>query len=49
MINENIEAVEGFSNIKIAGVISRIKDFSDPEKECYLPIERLTEPIRRIK
>lgn len=49
MINENIEAVEGFSDMKVAGVISRIKDFSNPEKECYPPIERLIEPIRRIK
>ncbi len=41
MISENIEAVESFSGIKVAGVISRIKDFSNPEKECYQPIERI--------
>jgi dethiobiotin synthetase len=41
MISENIEAVEGFSGIKAAGVISRIKNFSNPEKECYQPIKRI--------
>lgn len=41
MISENIEAVESYSSIKVAGVISRIKDFSNPEKECYQPIERI--------
>ncbi|RLC27138.1 MAG: dethiobiotin synthase [Deltaproteobacteria bacterium] len=41
MISENIEAVENYSNIKVAGVISRIKDFSNPEKEYYQPIERI--------
>jgi dethiobiotin synthetase len=41
MISENIEAVESYSSIKVAGVISRIKDFSNPEKKCYQPIERI--------
>ena len=41
MISENIEAVESFSGIKVAGAISRIKDFSNPEKQCYQPIERI--------
>ncbi len=41
MISENIEAVESYSGIKVAGVISRIKDFSNPEKQCYQPIERI--------
>ena len=41
MISENIDAVESFSGIKVAGVIGRIKDFSNPEKECYQPIERI--------
>ncbi len=45
MINENMEAVEGFSGIKVAGVISRIKDFSNPKKECYQPIESLKPAI----
>ena len=44
MISENIEAVESFSNIKVAGVISRIKDFSNPEKQCYQPIEKIYSP-----
>ncbi|MDL1968147.1 MAG: dethiobiotin synthase [Deltaproteobacteria bacterium] len=35
MISENIEAVESYSGIKVAGVIGRIKDFSNPEEECY--------------
>ncbi len=41
MINENIEAVESYSGIKVAGVISKIKNFSNPEKEYYQPIERI--------
>lgn len=41
MISENIEAVEGFSGIKVAGVIGRIKDFSNPEKQCYQSIEKI--------
>ncbi|MBW1745013.1 MAG: dethiobiotin synthase [Deltaproteobacteria bacterium] len=41
MVSENIEAVESYSSIKVAGVISRIKDFSNPEKQCYQPIERI--------
>ena len=41
MISENIEAVESYSGIKVAGVISKIKNFSNPEKEYYQPIERI--------
>ena len=41
IVSENIEAVESFSGIKVAGVISRIKDFSNPEKQCYQSIERI--------
>lgn len=41
MILENIEAVEKASGLKVAGVIHRIEDFSQPKKECYLPIERM--------
>ena len=41
MISENIEAVEGFSGIKVAGVIGRIKDFSNPEKQCYQSIGKI--------
>ena len=41
MISENIEAVESFSGIKVAGVIGRIKDFSNPKKECYQSIGKI--------
>ncbi len=41
MIIENIEAVEGFSGIKVAGVIGRIKNFSNPEKECCQSIGKI--------
>ncbi len=41
MISENIETVESYSGIKVAGVIGRINDFSNPEKQCYQPIERI--------
>ncbi len=45
MISENIEAVEGFSGIKVAGVIGRIKDFSNPEKQCYQSIGKIFIPL----
>jgi len=45
MISENIEAVESYSGIKVAGVINRIKNFSNPEKECYQPIEKICSKI----
>jgi len=45
MISENIEAVEGFSGIKVAGVIGRIKDFSNPEKACYQSIGKIFIPL----
>ena len=41
MISENIEAVESFSGIKVAGVIGRIKNFSNPEKQCYQTISKI--------
>ena len=41
MISDNIKAVESYSGIKVAGVIGRIKNFSNPEKECYQFIERI--------
>ena len=41
MIQENIEAVERFSGIKVAGVIGRIADFADPPEECLGPLEIL--------
>jgi len=45
MIIENIEAVETYSGIKVAGIISRIKDFSNPEKECYQSIGKIFIPL----
>ncbi|CAN2044964.1 ATP-dependent dethiobiotin synthetase BioD [Candidatus Magnetomoraceae bacterium gMMP-1] len=41
MINENIEAVEKFSGIKISGIIEKIDDFSNPRENCYRVIEEL--------
>ncbi len=41
MLRENIEAIEKFSGIKVAGVIGRIKDFSNPGKECNRVIEEV--------
>ena len=41
MVKENIEAIEKFSGIKVAGVIGRIKDFSNPGKECDRVIEEV--------
>ena len=41
MISENIEAVERVSGVRVAGVINNINDFSNPEKDCYQPLERI--------
>lgn len=41
LIDENIEAVERFSGIRVAGIIGKIRDFSRPGKECMEVIERL--------
>ena len=41
MINENIEAVERVSGVKVAGVIGRIEDFSNPGRECYQMLEEI--------
>ncbi len=41
MINENIEAVERFSGIKVSGVISKIQNFAKPCQDCYQVIENL--------
>ncbi len=41
MISENIEAIEEISGIKISGVIGRIRDFSDPDQDCYHPLEKI--------
>ena len=41
IIHENMEAIERFSGIKVAGLIGKIKDFSNPDQSCYRPLERL--------
>jgi dethiobiotin synthetase len=41
LIAENMEAVEKYSGIKVAGVIGRIDDFSCPPRQCYRPLEFL--------
>ena len=43
MISENIEAIEKISGIKVAGVIGKIIDFSNPDRDCFSPLERLFE------
>lgn len=41
MISENIEAIEKISGIKISGVIGKIRNFSDPDQDCYSPLEKI--------
>jgi len=41
MIQENMEAIERLSGIKVAGLIGKIKDFSNPDQGCYQPFERI--------
>jgi len=41
MIAENMEAVERYTGIKVAGVIGKIEDFSRPPQECFHPLEFL--------
>jgi dethiobiotin synthetase len=41
MIRENIEAVERFSGVRVAGVVGRISDFSSPATECTQPIRAM--------
>jgi len=41
MVAENIEAVERFSGVKVAGTIGRIERWSEPGQECYRPLVRL--------
>jgi len=43
MIGENIEAIEKISGIEVAGVIGKIVDFSNPDRDCFLTLERLFE------
>jgi dethiobiotin synthetase len=41
MIRENIEAVERFSGVPVAGVIDKIEDFSRPPRECFQPLLKM--------
>lgn len=41
MIGENIEAIEKTAGIKVAGVIGKIVDFSTPDRDHFLPLEKL--------
>jgi dethiobiotin synthetase len=41
MIRENMESIEAFSGIKVAGVIKRIDNFSNPDPACYLPLKKI--------
>jgi dethiobiotin synthetase len=45
MVLENMEAVEKFSGIKVAGVIKKIDDFSNPPEYCRQIVARLAMPI----
>jgi dethiobiotin synthetase len=41
MISENIGAIEMLSGIKVGGVIGKIQDFSNPDQNCYQPLEEI--------
>jgi dethiobiotin synthetase len=41
MISENKFAIEVYSGVKVAGVIGRIHDFSQPLPDCYYPLARM--------
>ncbi|MGZ6291267.1 MAG: dethiobiotin synthase [Syntrophales bacterium] len=41
MIRENRSAIEETSGIRVAGVISRIHDFSRPPHDCYKPLAKI--------
>ncbi len=41
MILENMEAVENASGMRVAGVIGKIDDFSNPGKECDFVIQKI--------
>jgi dethiobiotin synthetase len=41
MVSENIEAIEKVTGKKVAGVIGRVTDFSNPPKESYQVFDRL--------
>jgi len=41
MLRENMECIKKFSGIQVNGVIGKIHNFSSPERNCYIPLERL--------
>jgi dethiobiotin synthetase len=41
MIRENIEAVANVGKVRVAGVVGRIRDFSNPDDGCYGPLSNL--------
>ena len=41
MIRENMEAVASVAEVSVAGVVGRIRDFSNPDDECYWPLSNL--------
>jgi dethiobiotin synthetase len=41
MIRENKSAIESASGIKVAGLIGRIHDFSQPPQNCYHPLAKM--------
>jgi len=43
MIQENIEAIEGQSGLRVAGVVGRIADFRHPSSDCFDGLKTLFE------
>lgn len=41
MVQENIEAIERFSGVRVGGVIPPVKPFSLPDATCLKPLENL--------
>jgi dethiobiotin synthetase len=41
MIDENRSAIEEISGVKVAGVIRYVRNFSQPPRDCYLPLENM--------
>jgi len=43
MIQENIEAIESHSGLRVAGVVGRIADFKNPPPDCFDGLKKLFE------
>jgi dethiobiotin synthetase len=43
MIEENIEAIERYSRVRVAGVVGRIADFRRPDPDCFDGLKKLFE------